>query len=148
MVLPALRPIDAFPVDQDGQRLICLRDPEGVVEQQVVLTQPGFFIAMHLDGENDVTDIQYAFAQQFQGQILSAEDLQTLVRDLDGQGFLLTETFATLRGQVEGTFERSEIRPAYLAGKSYPEQRGALRAFLARRSARSLARRLTSLGFS
>ena len=29
MAFPPLRNVDAFPVDQDGQRYICLRDPEG-----------------------------------------------------------------------------------------------------------------------
>mgnify|MGYP003444481768 CR=1 FL=1 len=53
MVLPALRFLDAFPVAHQGQQYICLRDPEGVVEGQVMLTPPAFFIACQLDGRND-----------------------------------------------------------------------------------------------
>ena len=65
MALPALRYVDAFPVEHQGQQYICLRDPEGVVEEQIMLTPPAFFIACQLDGRSDIVDIQYAFAKQF-----------------------------------------------------------------------------------
>jgi len=130
MRLPPLRYIDAFPVDYRGQRLVCLRDPEGIVEQQILLTPAAFFIASHLNGQCDLRDLQDAFARQFEGQRLAAEEVQQLVHDLDQQGFLLTERFHLLRQQVEHAFLSAPIRPAYLAGKSYPEQRRALRTFL------------------
>jgi hypothetical protein len=44
MALPALRYVDAFPIEHQGQQYICLRDPEGVVEEQIMLTPPAFFI--------------------------------------------------------------------------------------------------------
>lgn len=130
MALPALRSLDAFPIDHEGQRYICLRDPEGFVEEQVLLTQPAFFIAYHLDGENDVTDVQYAFARQFQGEIVRSEDIHQVVNYLDTRGFLRTERFVAIRRQVESTFANAALRPAYLAGKSYPHQPGQLRMFL------------------
>ena len=46
MALPALRELDVFPVDQDGQRFVCLRDPEGFVEHQTLLTPAAFFFAV------------------------------------------------------------------------------------------------------
>lgn len=130
MALPAIRPLEAFPVDQDGQRLIGLRDPEGIIEEHVLLTPPAFFVACHLDGMNDITDIQYAFASQFGGQLLFSEDIRRIVEDLDARGLLQTERFAARRQQLEETFARAETRPAYLAGKSYPGQREHLRPFL------------------
>ncbi len=130
MALPPLRYVDAFPVDQAGQRYICLRDPEGIVEHQIVLTPAAFFVATQLDGESDVRAIQRAFAQQFGGQEAAAEDILRIVNDLDEQGFLLSERFEARRQHVETAFLESALRPAYLAGKSYAEQAGALRAFL------------------
>jgi hypothetical protein len=130
MALPALRLLDAFPIDHEGQRLICLRDPEGFVEDQVLLTLPAYFIAYHLNGERDVLDIQYAFAQQFSGQIVRSEDIHTVVNYLDTYGLLYTERFTAIRQQVRTTFAEASTRPAYLAGKSYPQQSGALRTFL------------------
>lgn len=130
MALPALRNIDAFPLDHAGQRLVCLRDLEGIVEHQIMLTPAAFFIALQLDGQTDVLDIQQAFARQFDGQLLRAEDLHQIVHDLDEQGFLFTERFQKLRRRVERAFLRAETRPAYLAGKSYPDQPHQLRSFL------------------
>jgi AmmeMemoRadiSam system protein B len=130
MTLPALRALDVFPVEQAGQRFFCLRDPAGFVDEQLLLSPQAFFIACHLDGQNDVTDIQHIFARQFHGQLLLSQELQGLIASLDNHGFLHTEQFVALRRQVEETFTRAEMRPAYLAGKSYPDQAGQLRAFL------------------
>ena len=130
MTLPALRPIDAFPVEHEGQQYICLRDPEGIVEEQLMLTPPAFFIACQLDGKHDVTDIQYAFAKQFGGHILLGEDIRRIVTYLDDNGFLWTERFAALQQHIVDEFTTSPVRPAYLANKSYPAQPGQLRSFL------------------
>ncbi len=130
MSFPPLRYIDAFPVDQAGQRYVCLRDPEGIVEHQILLTPAAFFVATQLDGESDVQAIQRAFTQQFGGQQVASEDILRIVDDLDEQGFLMSERFEARRQQVETAFLTSELRPAYLAGKSYAAQAGALRTFL------------------
>ncbi len=130
MALPALRYIDAFPVEQAGQQYICLRDPEGVVEHQIMLTPPAFFIACQLDGKNDMVDLQYAFAKQFGGHVLLPDDIHRIVTYLDENGFLQTAHFVALQQRLVDEFTRSAVRPAYLAGKSYPDQPGQLRAFL------------------
>ncbi len=130
MALPPLRYLDAFPVDQAGQRYICLRDPEGIVEHQIVLTLAAFFVATQLDGEADVRAVQRAFTQQFGGQEASSEDILRIVNDLDEQGFLLSERFEARRQHVASTFLASALRPAYLAGRSYEARAGALRTFL------------------
>lgn len=130
MALPALRYLDAFPIEQQGQQFICLRDSEGVVEQQLLLSPPAFFIACQLDGRHDVADIQYACAKQFGGQVPTAEDIQRLVDYLDSNGLLYTQRFAALQQHIVDTFAQSPVRPAYLADKSYPGQPGQLRAFL------------------
>ena len=97
MTLPALRHIDAFPVEHEGQQYICLRDPEGGVEGQLMLTPPAFFIACQLDGKHDLVDIQYDFARQFGGHILLAEDIHRIVAHLDDHGFLQTERFVAIQ---------------------------------------------------
>lgn len=109
---------------------MCLRDPEGIVEDQLLLTPPAFFIACHLDGQNDVADIQYAFARQFGGHLLFAAEVHSLVEALDAQGLLHTERFLARQQHIADVFARTETRPAYLAGKSYPGESSSLRAFL------------------
>ncbi len=130
MTLPALRHIDVFPVEHEGQQYICLRDPDGVVEEQLMLTPPAFFIACQLDGKNDIVDIQYAFAKQFAGHSLLADDIHRIVTYLDDNGFLWTERFAALQQRIVDEFTASPVRPAYLADKAYPAQPDQLRSFL------------------
>jgi MEMO1 family protein len=130
MALPALRNVDAFSVDHAGQHLICLRDPEGIVEDQILLTPTAFFIACHLNGVNDLADVQYAFAKQFAGKILLASEIRAIVSYLDEHGFLYNKRFATLQQQVAANFQTAHTRPAYLAGKSYPAQAAPLSSFL------------------
>jgi hypothetical protein len=107
-----------------------LRDPEGAVEGQIMLTPPAFFIACQLDGRNDIVDIQYAFAKQFGGHILLADDIHRIVMYLDENGFLQTARFAELQQRIVDEYTQSTVRPAYLAGKAYPGEPDQLRAFL------------------
>ncbi len=130
MTLPAVRQIDAFPIEHEGRQFICLHDSEGIVQEQLLLTPLACFIACQLNGQNDVADIQHAFARQFSGQILGSADVQEVVEMLDKRGFLQTEQFFAMRQRVEDVFTASTTRPAYLAGVSYPEHPEQLRDFL------------------
>ena len=130
MALPALRNVDVTPVEQDGETVICLRDPDGFVEEQIALSPPAFFIATCLDGTTDVVDIQQAFARQFQGVLVMSEDILKIVEQLDEIGFLLTDRFFVRAKEIAGAFFRAETRPAYISGASYPSEPEELRSFL------------------
>lgn len=130
MALPALRALDAFPIEHEGQKYVCLNDPSGTVEDQLVLTPPAVFVAANLTGFNDRAAIQKAFAEQYDGAPITIEQIDEVVDLLDKHGFLHTPTFEAMVTQVHETFHGSDTRPAYLAGKSYPGEREELRAFL------------------
>ena len=130
MLLPALRNLDVSPVEHEGQTLICFRDPEGFVEEQVVLTPLAFFVASYLDGTTSVLDIQHAFAREFDGALLMSDNVLKVVQYLDDQGFLLTDRFESIRARVETDFANTPVRPGYLAGQSYPADPGELSASL------------------
>lgn len=130
MALPALRNLDITPVEHEGQTLVALRDPEGYAEETLVLSPAAFFIATCLNGTNDTVDIQYEFAKQFTGVVLTAENIMQIVRQLDEHGFLLSGQFTQLRDRAIDVFAKSPVRPAYFAGKSYPEEPNDLREFL------------------
>ncbi len=51
MTLPAIRQIDAFPIEHEGRQFICLRDAEGIVQDRLLLTPLAFFIACQLNGQ-------------------------------------------------------------------------------------------------
>ncbi|HOZ47867.1 MAG TPA: AmmeMemoRadiSam system protein B [Candidatus Hydrogenedentes bacterium] len=130
MALPALRNVDGTPVEHEGQTLICLFDPQGVVEDQLLLTPAAFFVSTCLDGVNDIVDIQAAFARQFQGTLLPSGDIRQIVDVLDTHGFLDSERFVRIRDEVARAFRAAPTREAHVAGKSYPSDPVDLRAFL------------------
>ena len=130
MALPPLRYVDVTQIDHEGQALVCLRDPEGIVDEPVLLSPAGFFIASQLDGESESADIQRAFAESTGGRVLRDGDVDHVVSFLDDHGFLLTPSFLERRDAVHKTFRDSDTRAAYLAGKSYPADPVELRAYL------------------
>lgn len=130
MAFPALRNIDAFPIEHEGETLVVVHDPELYVEEQLVLSPLAFFIATQLDGLNDVTDIQYLLSRETGGRLVSEEQIGEVVAHLDEHGFLTSPRFESIYKEVAESFAGRKTRPAFLAGKSYPEDAEELRRFL------------------
>ena len=130
MPFPPLRYVDVSQVEHEGQTLICIRDPEGIVETPLLLTPIAFFVASQLDGESSVADIQRAFSKLAPGRVVRTEDIEQVVAFLDEHGFLLSPSFLEHRAQVHKDYHDSPVRPAYLAGKSYPKDADELKRYL------------------
>lgn len=131
MGLPALRYVDAVPFQHGNETLICLSDPQGYIEEQLLLSPAAYFIASLLDGENDEAAIKAVFREQFGHDVVDDEAIHTVVSQLDQNGFLATARFFEVRDSVDRAFAASPTRAAYLAGRSYPDDPEELRAFLA-----------------
>lgn len=132
MALPKLRPLEFFPVRLHGREMIGVRDPEGVVEDTLLLPPPVALVASLLDGDRDVVDVQTEYARRSGGEILFRTDLERIVAELDRAGLLLTESFEARKREQREAYRRSEVRAASLAGRSYPADPQALRALLRR----------------
>jgi hypothetical protein len=78
---PRLRPVEVFPVQRDGKRLICLRDLQNF-SQPLVISPLVYFILSHFDGRHSLIDIQEAYSKRF-GDLLFTEDLKKLIDLLD-----------------------------------------------------------------
>lgn len=130
MPLPSLRYLDIAPFEHEGETVVVMRDPEGFVEEPLVLTPVAFFVASHLNGENETSDIQYAFSNYTGGRLLDQSDINRVVQILDDHGFLLSPKFLDIRSGVIRAFSQAPVRPAYLAGKAYPERASELRGYL------------------
>ncbi len=131
MGLPALRYVDAVPFQHGQETLICLSDPQGYIEEQLLLSPAAYFIASLLDGQNDEAAIKAVFREQFGHDVVDDKAIHTVVSQLDQNGFLATAHFFEVQEKVDRAFMESPTRPAYLAGRSYPEDPEELRAFLA-----------------
>jgi hypothetical protein len=126
---PKIRPVDAFPVESGGQRLIGLRDPANWTDRVLYLSVPAFFLVSLMDGKHTLLDIQASFLERF-GELLLSEKITELVRQLDENLMLESENFERHRLRLESEFRQAAMRPAALAGRSYPAEVPALQAFL------------------
>ncbi|HOE65545.1 MAG TPA: AmmeMemoRadiSam system protein B [Candidatus Hydrogenedentes bacterium] len=127
--LPAMRNVEVVPFEHEGERLVCMTDPEGIIDGQLVLSQLAFFVASLLDGESSVSDIQRTAKELFDGHVIKEQDIRRVVQYLDESGFLVTENYLTIRQAVIDAYVSADARPAHLAGKTYPDAAEELREY-------------------
>ena len=124
--LPRLRPLEAFPVEHEGQRMIALRDPAGLTSSIVMLPGPLLEIVSLFDGAHTTVDVQAVVMRQH-GQLVTAAEIESVVASLDEHGFLDTPRFAERVAEIEAEFRRALTRPASHAGGAYASDPDELR---------------------
>jgi AmmeMemoRadiSam system protein B len=127
---PRLRQLEAFPIEQDGHRMMALRDPSGLTDEVVALPLPLLDLVSLFDGEHSIDEMR-AILTQRHGEAPSAEQIAALAQSLDAHGFLDSARFAEKRRAIEVEFLANPIRPAAHAGGAYAGERDALAAQLA-----------------
>ncbi|MBI4611781.1 MAG: AmmeMemoRadiSam system protein B [Candidatus Rokubacteria bacterium] len=123
---PKLRPVEAFPLETDGRKVIGLRDPAGFTDSVLLLPLPLLDIVSLFDGDHTILDIQAAYVRRH-GELLFRERVEEIIKMLDDHGFLDSPRFAEQRRQIEEEFRRSPSRPAIHAGKAYAGEAQALK---------------------
>lgn len=115
---PKIRPVEAFPVQQQGQTFVVLRDPTGVAPEPIMIGTGAYFLITLFDGNNTLLDLQAAFTRRF-GGLLSSEHLRQLIDGLDRAYFLYSPAYEERMRQMREQFELNPQRPAALAGMAY-----------------------------
>ena len=90
---PRLRNLEAFPVEQDGERVVALRDPSGFTDQVVALPMPLLEVVSLFDGEHSLEQI-HAIVKGRHGEAPTVEQIASIARSLDDNGFLDSPKFA------------------------------------------------------
>lgn len=126
---PRLRPLEAFPMNEGGHQMLALRDPSGLTEAVARLPPQAVAVVQLFDGESTRDQICAEFQRRY-GTPLAREVLDRLLEQLDQALFLDSERFRNHSATVFAEFARAPIRPAHLAGKSYPEDPAELAALL------------------
>ncbi len=49
---PKIRDVEAFPLQSDGEEVICVRDPEGFAEGPIILNKYLAFLIARMNGQN------------------------------------------------------------------------------------------------
>ncbi|HEX2574293.1 MAG TPA: AmmeMemoRadiSam system protein B [Polyangia bacterium] len=116
---PRLRPLECFPIEHRGQRLLALRDPSLLAEQVTTLPPAAAAVVALLDGDTTRDEICEEFFRRYR-QKLPRPALDGLLADLDRALLLDSEHFRDQAARVLGDYARAEVRPALHAGRSYP----------------------------
>jgi len=145
LLYPRLRPVEAFPVQINGQDLICVRDPEALAEQPLYLNQLLMFLVSRMDGRHGLRDIQADFFRAA-GEILPMDKLEHFVTQLDEQHYLIGPSFQSFYSSLVETFRNASSRPARHAGTAYEERAEALASQLQGYASHSNGPRNDSIG--
>lgn len=120
---PRLRPVEAFPVRENGDTLICLKDPLNLATPLAV-SPIGYFVMSFFDGRHSFVDVQEIYSKQF-GTVLLSDELKRFVQMLDQHYYLLSERFFKYRDGVIEEFQRQKTRaPAHAVGVYSPDPSG------------------------
>jgi AmmeMemoRadiSam system protein B len=122
---PRLRPVEAFPVKQDGNTIIYLKDPLNFATP-LAISPAGYFVAAHLDGHHSFIDIQQAYARQF-GAVLPGDELKKFIAMLDENYYLRSDRFASYQSAVVLEFRRATTRAPAHVGGVYSADAGSLK---------------------
>jgi len=123
---PRIRAVEAFPITQDGDTVICLRDPTGLAPDAIAIGMGAYFLVTLFDGTNDLRDLHSAFVKRF-GERLPDERLIELIEALDRAYFLDSPALKRRASEIREEFLRRPDRPAIHAGLCYAPQAGAAR---------------------
>jgi len=123
---PRLRPVEAFPVEDKGQRYVALRDPAGYVSEVIMLPVDLVEILALFDGAHSIARIQ-AELRRRHGENVPRENIEQLIAELDEHGFLESPAFARRRAAVDEAYLTAPRRPASHAGGAYPDDPTELR---------------------
>lgn len=124
---PKLRPLEAFPVEQGGERLLALRDPSGFTEHVAMLPRPVLDLVSLFDGDHAIDQMRDILLARH-GVAPTAQQIADLAGRLDEAGFLDSELFLRRRRALEDEWRASPVRPPAHAGGAYAAEAGELAA--------------------
>lgn len=114
---PVRRDLQLIPIQNNGEEVLYVYDQLGYVPQDFGLNRQIEPILSLINGRTTVQGITRALDNQ-----VSGEDLLQFIQLLD-QNCLLHSRFYKIRSRhIEESFEKSDRRPAALAGTSYPDE--------------------------
>ena len=109
---PRLRALEAFPVEQEGQRCVALRDPAGFTDQIAVLPPPLLDLVSLFDGEHSIEEIRRDPAAPHGEAPTARADRRRSSSDSTSTGSSTARASRQRRRALEDAFRRSPVRPA------------------------------------
>jgi AmmeMemoRadiSam system protein B len=122
---PKLRDIKFQPAMGRGQQGFVLSDPLGISRKTLFMPIMSFLLNL-LDGTRDIGTIKAGFELKT-GRIINISDLELLISNLDEALLLENENYIQAYHKAIDDYRSSDVRPATMAGSSYPKDLNLLR---------------------
>ena len=119
MEYPKLRYVEVIPTEIDGERIVCLRDPQNLSDKILAVSPETLIILSHFDGTKTVREIQ-TLLMEIHGDLVLSEDIERSIKQLDDALFLESENFRNFKNRIESDYRQAETRESSHAGLSYP----------------------------
>ena len=122
---PKLIPLDIFPVNDNRERLICLRDPFNRDNGPVVVSELAYYILTFFDGKTSIDEVISVFMAKY-GRKLDKNEIENLLNEMDRALLIDNERYRLNSSKIESQYLKSEIRDPFHSGLSYPEDKSEL----------------------
>ncbi|MGI9533918.1 MAG: hypothetical protein ACR2NW_03115 [Thermodesulfobacteriota bacterium] len=103
MNYPKLIHVDSFPVFENGERYICLRDPQNPDTASIIISELAYYLLTYFDGKTSIDEVISNFNTKF-GKKLDKSEIENLLDELDRVLLIENEKYNINRSQIETSF--------------------------------------------
>lgn len=119
--IPKLRTdLQITPAYSEGKRAVVIKDSLGLIQEPVILKGEILSFLSLLDGKRTLRDIQYELICLKQGVLVSLDEVEKLLAQLDDAFLLESERYQREKERIIAEYSLLDARAASHAGLSYP----------------------------
>ena len=107
---PKIRPVEAFPIPDDDETY-GVRDPSGISDQSLSMSEPGLFILSQFDGSNTLPEVAEAVQSRY-GQAVEHSLLLEMVGKLETGLLLEGPVFDEHMASLLTAYLEADVRPS------------------------------------
>ncbi len=119
---PLRRDLEFFPLSHQGKQLLLVRDHLGLVPEGITVEIPLYQLMTMLDGATTLRDLQMTLMRESGGMLVSSDEVQSLIAQLDDSFILASEKFVREKERLVADFLAMKTRPSCLSGRAYPAE--------------------------
>lgn len=126
---PRLRWLDIVPTVHDGRQAYVIRDPEGLTDRSLIVSRDVLFLLSLMDGSRSLVDIQADYMKAA-GALIYTDRIESVIQTMDEHFLLHNSRYEGHVKRLRSEYESLPFRDAFLRGRSYPDSREELHAFV------------------
>jgi len=122
--------VQMSPGRADGQDVIVVQDPTGIMEKPIALSRELVSIMALLDGTRSVRDVQYELMRRQGGVLVASDSIQAIIDQLDEALLLDNDRYRQAFQELAQAYASQPVRRPMHLGQAYPDNAEELRQYL------------------